>query len=336
MKIRLKITLSYFAIILIFVSQGGYVIIADRVVAEQVKQLDQQYELTVIRADELEETLELVLAMGGSLLALHEVLLGEAAAQDELLASIQEFDVHYVNLQSLYQAEAAHARATNDPLLSEIEATIAELESIKAQHGHFHADTDQLFAYIASGQPAQAAELVNNELDAELKDLETQLLSLEDNIKEKLHAQEIEYDERIDTVQASIDRLRTITIILLILSVLVAGGFSIWISNSLTRPIHDLSQAAASIEQGSFELQPLDKLTKRRDEFSLLSRVFKRMAEEVRTREKRLQQQVRQLRIKIDRADQDKQVTEITKSDFFQDLEAKVAKLRESTAGSAG
>ena len=49
-------------------------------------------------------------------------------------------------------------------------------------------------------------------------------------------------------------------------------------------------------------------------------------------REQALKQQVCQLQIKIDRTKQEKQVAEITGTDFFQQLEVKAARLRRSLA----
>jgi nitrate/nitrite-specific signal transduction histidine kinase len=115
-------------------------------------------------------------------------------------------------------------------------------------------------------------------------------------------------------------------------SVLAAIGFSSWITQLITRPVNDLSETAVSIEEGAFELGRLPPLTERSDEFGLLARVFQRMAEEIHAREQALKQQVRQLQIKIDRAKQEKQVAEITETDFFQQLEAKAAGLRRSMA----
>jgi two-component system, cell cycle response regulator len=52
------------------------------------------------------------------------------------------------------------------------------------------------------------------------------------------------------------------------------------------------------------------------------------MATEVRARERHLKQEVRKLRIEIDEARAARQVAEITETEYFQDLQRKVAKLR--------
>jgi hypothetical protein len=52
------------------------------------------------------------------------------------------------------------------------------------------------------------------------------------------------------------------------------------------------------------------------------------MATEVRAREQRLKQEVRELRIEIDEVRAAQQVAEITETKYFQDLQRKVSELR--------
>jgi CheY-like chemotaxis protein len=103
--------------------------------------------------------------------------------------------------------------------------------------------------------------------------------------------------------------------------------------------LHDLEQeyleqvgrvvaAAADVEAGRFESRELDSVAGRGDALGQLARVFQRMAAEVRSREQRLRQEVRQLRIEIDEARAARQVAEITQTEYFQDLQAKAATLR--------
>ena len=56
------------------------------------------------------------------------------------------------------------------------------------------------------------------------------------------------------------------------------------------------------------------------------------MALEVRAREERLRQEVRELRIEIDEARQTEKVAEITGSDYFKDLRDKAKDLRRIVA----
>ncbi len=90
-----------------------------------------------------------------------------------------------------------------------------------------------------------------------------------------------------------------------------------------------VTEAAAAVEPGAFEPARLDNLAARTDALGQLARVFQRMAREVRAREERLVQEVRELRIEIDEARQAQQVAEIIESDYFQHLRHQADQLRE-------
>ena len=87
-------------------------------------------------------------------------------------------------------------------------------------------------------------------------------------------------------------------------------------------------EAAAAVEAGTFDAATLDEVARRDDALGQLARVFGRMAEEVRVREQRLREEVHQLRIEIDEAHAERQVAELTETDYFRDLERKVDELR--------
>jgi CheY-like chemotaxis protein len=94
------------------------------------------------------------------------------------------------------------------------------------------------------------------------------------------------------------------------------------------RAVARVTRAAAAVEAGAFEPKELDPVGARTDALGQLARVFVRMAEEVRAREQRLKREVQLLRIEIDEARTSRQVAEITETEYFQALEAKVEILR--------
>lgn len=59
------------------------------------------------------------------------------------------------------------------------------------------------------------------------------------------------------------------------------------------------------------------------------------MAREVRIREEKLKQQVKELRIVLDEARQQKKVAEITETQYFKNLQSEAESLRNIIAGSA-
>lgn len=91
--------------------------------------------------------------------------------------------------------------------------------------------------------------------------------------------------------------------------------------------------AAVAVESGIYEPSSLNEVAQRTDELGRLARVFQQMAKEVYLREERLKREVAELRIEIDEATQARQVSEITDSDYFQDLKLKVKQLRSGQQG---
>jgi DNA-binding response OmpR family regulator len=91
-----------------------------------------------------------------------------------------------------------------------------------------------------------------------------------------------------------------------------------------------VTAAAAAVESNEFQPESLDVVAARGDELGQLARVFQRMAKEVSAREQRLKQQVQDLRIRVDEANKNRQVKDITDTEYFQDLQQKAKRLRES------
>ncbi len=92
--------------------------------------------------------------------------------------------------------------------------------------------------------------------------------------------------------------------------------------------VNRLTQAAAAVEEGNFELDMLLDIVDRPDQLGQLAHVFQRMAQEVQAREQRLKQKVQQLRIEIDKSKQAKEVEEITATGYFRTLRSQAEGLR--------
>jgi CRP/FNR family transcriptional regulator, cyclic AMP receptor protein len=94
--------------------------------------------------------------------------------------------------------------------------------------------------------------------------------------------------------------------------------------------------AAAAVESGIYTPEILDEVARRTDELGQLARVFQRMAREIYLREQRLKQEVAELRIEIDEVNKARQVSEITETEYFQELKEKAARLRAMHRGEPG
>jgi HAMP domain-containing protein len=121
---------------------------------------------------------------------------------------------------------------------------------------------------------------------------------------------------------------RVLLVVIGVFTLLTAGGAVLIADCLIARPVLGIAHAAADIEAEKFELDRLGAIARRSDEIGQLARVFKKMAHEVYSREQRLKQQVRELRIEVDEAKRTKQVKEIVETDFFQDLAVKAQVLR--------
>lgn len=89
-----------------------------------------------------------------------------------------------------------------------------------------------------------------------------------------------------------------------------------------------VTEAAAALETATFDAASLNGVAARPDALGRLAQVFQQMAQHVRAREERLEQQVQELRIEIDKARQAKKVAEITESAYFQQLRRQADQLR--------
>jgi signal-transduction protein with cAMP-binding, CBS, and nucleotidyltransferase domain len=97
-----------------------------------------------------------------------------------------------------------------------------------------------------------------------------------------------------------------------------------------------VTAAAVAVEAGVYEPESLDEVAQRTDQLGQLARVFQRTIREVYIREQRLKQQVAELRIEIDEANQARKVAEITETDYFQELQKKARDLRAALNDKAG
>jgi DNA-binding response OmpR family regulator len=97
------------------------------------------------------------------------------------------------------------------------------------------------------------------------------------------------------------------------------------------KDVAQVTSAAAAVETGKFAVEDLADVVKRADELGQLARVFQRMAQEIAAREEQLKRQIQVLRIEIDQAKKARQVSEITDTEYFQELQKKAKALRSNS-----
>lgn len=116
----------------------------------------------------------------------------------------------------------------------------------------------------------------------------------------------------------------------LIATILFTAANAGMLAQSFSRPLLRLIDAAREMKSGKLDRERAEKLRDRpgHDEIAELSQTFGTMALEVMAREQTLRQQVEELKIEIDEAKRQKQVSDIVDTDFFRDLKSKAAQLR--------
>jgi methyl-accepting chemotaxis protein len=111
----------------------------------------------------------------------------------------------------------------------------------------------------------------------------------------------------------------------------VAAFLGLIAAQRIIQPIFTITDAAAAIEAGRFELKSLEAVTKRDDELGKLARIFQHMAVEIYDREQQLKQQVQELDQEIGKFKNDKQVVGLNETSYFVDLLQKARNLRTQT-----
>lgn len=99
------------------------------------------------------------------------------------------------------------------------------------------------------------------------------------------------------------------------------------------RQVDRLTEAAAAVENDTFDPDSLSDVAARKDALGQLTRLFQRMAREFQAREQRLKQQVAELRIEINQVKQARQVSQITGTNYFRELRDRASDLREMLEG---
>lgn len=134
----------------------------------------------------------------------------------------------------------------------------------------------------------------------------------------------------IVTMQDQIEVEELYTLGILTLVVLIVGLAVCAVSSKkITAPIMNLTEAARRVAQGDYShVDKLHAISNRSDELGTMAGVFSDMVKAVEKREQDLQQQVRTLKVTVDRNKQNADLKKITGSDYFKTLKKKAGDLR--------
>lgn len=118
----------------------------------------------------------------------------------------------------------------------------------------------------------------------------------------------------------------------ILLTILFTLFNALMLAQSILRPLLKLTEVAHAMLENrltSNQAAELRNSVTDKSELSYLQEVFGQMAEEVLAREERLRQQVNELQIIIDDSKRKQEVTEITESEFFRELQDRASAMRE-------
>jgi C4-dicarboxylate-specific signal transduction histidine kinase len=108
----------------------------------------------------------------------------------------------------------------------------------------------------------------------------------------------------------------------------IASGVAIILARNISKPICLLTNSAQALERNNFDPQTLTVVSRSQDDMGQLVRVFLNMAGEIKARETKLKQRVKELNIEIDEAKKIRQVAEVTETEYFQQLQIKAQKIK--------
>ena len=140
----------------------------------------------------------------------------------------------------------------------------------------------------------------------------------------------------IDTKYVNLARSKAMRSVFpwLIGSYLFLIGMVLLVATLLTRPLKRLTSATSKVAEGDYDID-LESITDSKipDEMAVLSHSFVSMVNKVRIREQKLTQQVRRLTVEIDAKKREQSVSELTDSDFFNEIVEKGKILRQRVKG---
>ena len=289
MSIRIKLTLAFLCMAILFGLFGIYVYRFNQTIAQELVLLDEAFEETTTHTiPELDNVASLRLIIEQSKSSLHEFIVGEIEAKDDFETSIDAFDEHLeaLNLLLLGESNSDHSDTEGAAQIDDgdHQAEIAaSLELIEETHSRLHDSGIQLIEVIeVSKQANQVDSLVSAEalvlldvIDSVITELTLILEELgADAEKEVIETQQAT-DVALHFVKDLNSEIRLLTMIASIAGFLLAIGVGFFMARSIANPITTLKNAAVQIGQGNFETR-IDITS--RDEVGVLAEVVNKMA----------------------------------------------------------
>ncbi|MBI1258236.1 MAG: DUF3365 domain-containing protein [Chloroflexi bacterium] len=131
--------------------------------------------------------------------------------------------------------------------------------------------------------------------------------------------------------QQALNAVMSILVVIFALTIIVTN---VGLRRAVVRPVVQIARLAQLIGSDRLttdapEVQTVNQIAKRNDEFGQTAKIIQRMVKEIYEREQKLKLTIESLRIQVDKEKQTKEVREITESDYFQSLQKQAGLIRE-------
>jgi nitrogen fixation/metabolism regulation signal transduction histidine kinase len=271
MKIQFKLILIGFVVIALLMGVIGIVQYRSSLqVSQDIEKVDELFELMVAHdVAELNAVSHIIGALDHTSISIHELILGEEGAKEELEKSIEEFDTFRSELEDALRAAAA----------ADIDKDLKDLAEIEKGHEHLHDDVEKIIALVEKGDLVSATELLHDEIDPELESLHEKIVLFEEDAEREISEIGEEVDSLIhhaDAAAAAAAAAARILTIGIVTAILLALGMGIAVSRSIAKPLKELQETAEAVAKGN-----LSKRAKVRsnDEIGRVAAAFNRMTD---------------------------------------------------------
>jgi HAMP domain-containing protein len=154
-------------------------------------------------------------------------------------------------------------------------------------------------------------------------------------------AAQIIYVPAADVVQNAQTWVGLIMLVVAIIFAVVILVMNFLLKGMVIRPVEQIAATATLISNDEWsptsgEIATVSQIAGRGDELGATASVFERMAKQVYEREQRLKAELKRLIIQIDEQKREREVREITETDYFHELQRKARELRAAATMKTG
>jgi signal transduction histidine kinase len=187
--------------------------------------------------------------------------LAEVRAREVALGVLKTDTVHLQLREAIRSAHAiSDTLATSDSSARRINVSLDAMTAV----------ADREFEVLRAGNDLAADSISTNVMAVMLNDAERSLSLTERLLRDRT-------TNRVENAAVSLERAENFSISALFIALVLATIIALWLTRSISRPVHALDKGMRAVAEGEFE-HVLDLSPKRRDEFGRLAVSFRAMS----------------------------------------------------------